>query len=328
MKSRYTPVRMGGSIVTSGSSSDSGINSDNKNGNKRRSIVQCLAALVGGCCSAASPAAHRSRNLKSSNPASVTKKRSNYLVPFLFVSVGIFIVFTIFSKQQQQQQEELSSGASHFKVTKESSVSLSTDKNNTSSRGSSDIAPVLTSSKTKVSASYLRQQNKQKQQNQQQNSDINKDEEAQCGIFLAPSSLKGGTFAPLGIFTTRDIPNGNDIFNGAPNGPAIALFDVLAGSSHTLVPKREEDGHEAQADSDLTVRDWDNSKDYDDTDQRQFWLAIFNNVRLCSTSLNNEYEYEYDDDANVFSCWISNLLRFSCMLVLVGSMEHARLFTL
>jgi hypothetical protein len=258
MKSRYanSPVRMGDS-----SSTESSGGNNNKSGNKR----------------------------SRSGATTVAKNLSNCFVPFLFGAVCMFIVFTIFSKQQQQQQSG-EAEASHLKVTKDETrtadaAGLSTDKNSASgSTSRSSVTPILTSSQTKVSAAYLRQKQKQQQnQNSNEVNDVN-EEKAECGIFLAPSSLKGGTYAPLGIFTTRDIPNGTDIFRGAPNGPAIPLFDVLAGSSHTLAPKRENDGGHAVVVSDgsasLTVHDWDQD-DYDDTDQRQFWLAIFNNVRLC-----------------------------------------------
>jgi hypothetical protein len=106
-----------------------------------------------------------------------------------------------------------------------------------------------------------------------------------------------------------------------------SLFDVLAGSSHTLAPKREEDGHEAQADSHLTVRDWDNSQDYDDTDQRQFWLAVFNNVRCRSTSTSMNMKLMLM--MLTFSSRVGFLTLldfFLAILVLVGYMEHARLF--
>lgn len=56
--------------------------------------------------------------------------------------------------------------------------------------------------------------------------------DAQCTIWMAPSSLKGLDDA-YGIFTTRDIQKGSSIFN-EPNGPSIPIIDYNKGEWLTL----------------------------------------------------------------------------------------------
>jgi len=66
-------------------------------------------------------------------------------------------------------------------------------------------------------------------------------EEKQCSIYLAKSSLKGHT--GFGVYTTRDIAQGKAILSGppgTPDGPTIAVVDSMRNTPFDLLPAQHQ----------------------------------------------------------------------------------------